>query len=201
MEEGKEAPPHNQPLDVEWGTHAEHEDMLRHAISNLLVPDEVGEIVRTRDMTDHIHQSNLIEDIDSPQYDKRSQEAWVFLLKQEKLTNEVVKSVQGIITSPQRDLPQNAKGEYRDKGGYNVWIGGRKAPEPYMVETLMDNWLEDSQNMTPSEAHVQFEWIHPFGDGNGRTGRMLMWWHEIQLDREPTLVNLSERQEYYEWFR
>lgn len=37
-------------------------------------------------------------------------------------------------------------------------------------------------------------------DGNGRTGRMLMWWQEIQQGKEPTLITFNNRREYYDWF-
>lgn len=70
-----------------------------------------------------------------------------------------------------------------------VWLGGRRAsqaifvPPPFeYVEPLMadlENFLHDHHERTPTLikaalAHAQFETIHPFLDGNGRLGRLLI---------------------------
>src|SRR5690606_28165904 len=69
-----------------------------------------------------------------------------------------------------------------------VWIGTRSdspigadyvAPEHTLIGKLMDDLVEFMQRfdlpalVTVSIAHAQFETIHPFTDGNGRTGRAL----------------------------
>ena len=59
-------------------------------------------------------------------------------------------------------------GKYRD---VNVSIGGEIAPSPALVKELMHNWFLDLPKMDSYEAHVRFEKIHPFQDGNGRIGR------------------------------
>ena len=74
---------------------------------------------------------------------------------------------------------------------------------PGILHYLMDNWFQDMiqyRKKDPKEMHIRFEKIHPFADGNGRTGRMLMWWHEIKLEREPTLILNAEKEKYYKWF-
>ncbi len=71
---------------------------------------------------------------------------------------------------------------------HSVGVGGYKAPEYQDVAPLMDdfcNWLNSSY-FKSSEihpliisiikaviAHLYIAWIHPFGDGNGRVGRIL----------------------------
>lgn len=67
-------------------------------------------------------------------------------------------------------------------------VGPYKCPSPVHVEELMERlctWLQqefgfakDSQTFADAVVqaivtHVYLEWIHPFGDGNGRTGRLL----------------------------
>ncbi|WP_445375893.1 Fic family protein [Photorhabdus tasmaniensis] len=77
-------------------------------------------------------------------------------------------------------------GEFRQN---QVWIGGHRADEanfiPPPANELADCWaaLEKFINGVPEPtdplikaalAHVQFETIHPFMDGNGRLGRLLI---------------------------
>ncbi len=53
-------------------------------------------------------------------------------------------------------------------------------PEPFLLQELLDNWLafisRDDVNPVIQAAvmHAQFEMIHPFLDGNGRMGRLLI---------------------------
>jgi Fic family protein len=77
-------------------------------------------------------------------------------------------------------------GAYRDRP---VWVGGRSpreaayvGPPHELVGTLMDDLIEfanaDATDVVTQAAilHAQFESIHPFADGNGRLGRVLIGW-------------------------
>lgn len=46
--------------------------------------------------------------------------------------------------------------------------------------------------------HAWFECIHPFADGNGRTGRMLMNWMLIKLNHPPIVIFEEDKKLYYE---
>jgi Fic family protein len=111
---------------------------------------------------------------------------------------------------------QLTPGEFRRS---HVWIGGTRPgnavfvppPTTELAECLkhLERFLNDRPEPTPplvkaALAHVQFETIHPFLDGNGRVGRLLI---ALQLSadgllREPLLylsVHFKEhRQTYYE---
>ena len=87
-------------------------------------------------------------------------------------------------------IPQNQIGHYRT---HFVSVGERLCPSPFFVPTLIKELLEqvnelqaawpriDIRNIKEKEnlireiadLHFKFEAIHPFIDGNGRTGRLL----------------------------
>lgn len=50
---------------------------------------------------------------------------------------------------------------------------------------------------TLAEHHIQFENIHPFIDGNGRTGRLLLTYEMIMLGLLPVDIRYEERERYY----
>lgn len=59
----------------------------------------------------------------------------------------------------------------------NVEVGGQIKPRGgvgvgYALDVILDN-LEEN---TPYKNHVAYEHLHPFTDGNGRSGRMLWMW-------------------------
>ena len=76
-----------------------------------------------------------------------------------------------------KDLHYAKPGLYRD---VRVRVGNHIAPNPSFVYSLMDELFdfiynnENGEIVTAAWAHIQFETIHPFIDGNGRTGRSLI---------------------------
>jgi len=152
-------------------------------------------------MQEHIHQSNLIESIDDPAEDAQSLIAWEYISKQPHIGIHELLETHRLITKNQ--LAKKHAGAFRT---VPVWIGGYKMmPSPYMAQQLVYNVLmdilQDPTRVTPKEAHIRFEQAHPFIDGNGRTGRMLMWWHEQKLGQEPSLIPFEHRHDYYAWFK
>ena len=57
-----------------------------------------------------------------------------------------------------------------------VWIGNEALLDWGAISAEIDFWIEDQSLVTPTEAFKRFEEIHPFIDGNGRTGAILYNW-------------------------
>ena len=81
-------------------------------------------------------------------------------------------------------------------------------PQPYMIEPMIHDLLikhgERKASMHLIEAialfHLDFEGIHPFIDGNGRTGRLLMNLELMQNGYPAIDVKFTDRRRYYEAF-
>lgn len=81
-------------------------------------------------------------------------------------------------------------------------------PQPYMVEPMINDLLikhgERKASMHLIEAialfHLDFEGIHPFIDGNGRTGRLLMNLELMQNGYPAIDVKFTDRRRYYDAF-
>lgn len=76
------------------------------------------------------------------------------------------------------------------------------APEDVPEE--MAELLEELQDVDPKNAltaaayfHVKFENIHPFADGNGRTGRLAMNYFLVLHDHPPIVIHQEDRKAYY----
>lgn len=82
----------------------------------------------------------------------------------------------------------------RDRPGLDVYItGAEHRPPPGgpdvhdRLRLLLDR--VEAGSLTPYEAHVEYETIHPYQDGNGRSGRALWAWQmRRDGDRDPFLL-------------
>ena len=148
----------------------------------------------------HIRESNLIEGFDDPEIDEQSFLVWDWLRGIKVITHTVIQELNGRLTAHQPELDDMWRGTYRSRNRARVMVGGQPGAEPAMVASLMDNWLLDFLVSDPKAAHIQFEKIHPFIDGNGRTGRMLMWYQQKKQGKQATLITLKDVDKYYRWF-
>ena len=102
-------------------------------------------------------------------------------------------------------------GQFRKKGQEVVVRDGRGnivhegAPQTRVISLLKElvKWYEKYKNKYPAlilatVIHNQFETIHPFGDGNGRVGRLLLNNVLIKHKLPPVNIDLKNRKRYYE---
>lgn len=76
-----------------------------------------------------------------------------------------------------------------------------KLSMPHMISNDIENLLyrfpSNKMNLLDiSEFHILFERIHPFADGNGRVGRLIMAYQSIQNNIIPPLIENEYRDEY-----
>ncbi len=95
-------------------------------------------------------------------------------------------------------------GEWR-KGTVTITGSPVKPPPPGLIESLMADWLELIQGgPDPSQhpvewaarLHADFEIIHPFADGNGRAGRLIMNYLLLVHGYPPAIIYKSQRARY-----
>lgn len=91
----------------------------------------------------------------------------------------------------------------------NAIIGADFTPTPpYMVPEELKKWVddlswrlensadEDGKIFSIMDQHLRFERIHPFADGNGRTGRALIIWSCLHEGLTPIIIEKEQRKAY-----
>ncbi len=97
-------------------------------------------------------------------------------------------------------------GRFRATGEY-VRVGTYVAPAPEhverMIEAVVAEYNSDHESYFIEKIarfHLEFENTHPFNDGNGRIGRVLINWQLIRLGFPPIIIRNKEKSDYYDSF-
>lgn len=105
------------------------------------------------------------------------------------------------------NIDDKIAGRFRAPGEF-VRVGQHIAPAPEQVASLMERAIEqygsDHESYVTdviARFHLEFERVHPFCDGNGRIGRVLMNYQLFRLGFPVVIIRDKEKGIYYQSFR
>ena len=120
-----------------------------------------------------------------------------------KITTELIKKYNKYIVENLHDL----NGKF--KTTQNLILGAEFEPtKPYLVPFEIEDWCNNLSyrldNAKTNEEkveiimdqHIKFEKMHPFNDGNGRTGRLLIVHSCLKEELEPIIIPKEEKGKY-----
>lgn len=121
------------------------------------------------------------------------------LKKEEPLSIRLIREFHALILNDDKDN----RGRFKQEN--NTILGAKFQTTPfYQVEEklqeLIDNFNESDKNLIEKVAkfHNDFEMVHPFNDGNGRTGRLLMNLELMKNGYPITIIKNEDRDDYYQ---
>lgn len=148
-------------------------------------------------LLDFLKESNKIEREYSNKANEDAYKAWRFLEYFDELSLSRILECHKILM---KNLNKQIAGKIRS---VNVRVGYHFMPKPNEIENLLNRLLEFTPK-TEDEVedwHIRFENIHPFADGNGRIGRIIMNWQRIKNDLPLLIIHTGyEQDEYYKLF-
>lgn len=124
---------------------------------------------------------------------------------EDKLSEEIIKHLHYILKHDTKDaaLSWFAIGDYKKRSNM---VGGHETAKPEEVHEKMSslleryNKIEQMRKVTLNDIiafHAEFEYIHPFQDGNGRVGRLITLKECLRYNIVPFIIEDSKKLFYY----
>lgn len=155
----------------------------------ILLQMEVSKNISIREIFEAKNLASVMEYISAKSKEELSKEL-ILLLHQMLLGN----------------IEEGIAGKFRKKGEY-VRVGTYIAPAPQHIERMIGKILVEYASDLNSyfldkiaKFHLGFETIHPFNDGNGRIGRVLINYQLKRLGLPPVIIRDKEKKDYYKAF-
>jgi len=149
---------------------------------------DVGDGIPVDDVLETVHHFRAID--------------YVIDTAEEELTEDIIKHLHYILKHDTKDstLSWFAVGDYKKRA--NV-VGGRKTSKPSEVHKHMQALLNEyiaKDIVTIDDIiafHAEFEYIHPFQDGNGRVGRLIALKECLHHNVMPFIIEDVKKNFYY----
>ena len=149
---------------------------------------DVGDGIPVDDILETVHHFRAID--------------YVIDIAEDELTEDIIKHLHYILKHDTKDstLGWFAVGDYKKRA--NV-VGGRETSKPSEVHKHMKALLEiyrTKEIITVEDIiafHAEFEYIHPFQDGNGRVGRLIALKECLHYNVMPFFIEDAKKNYYY----
>ena len=149
---------------------------------------DVGDGVPVDDILETVHHFRAID--------------YVIDVAEEELNEEIIKHLHYILKHDTKDsaLSWFAVGDYKRRANM---VGGRETAKPKDVSARMKSLLAEYNAKTAVTVndvislHAEFEYIHPFQDGNGRVGRLIVLKECLRHNIIPFIIEDSKKHFYY----
>ena len=165
----------------------------------------------TREIFEHDGVSSYIGDLRTLFEIRNAKEAFELFLsafaEDRQIDEQFVKEIQFKLTNNTYDTRRYQMGERPGEYKKHDYVTGREeiGASPEDVAEEMAELLSEVQDIPDGKVltaaayfHAKFENIHPFADGNGKAGRLLMNYLLVLNNHPPIVIHEEDRKDYFE---